>query len=112
MYKWGTTGQNRRTPYVTLCREGKRAHVGVARLMADAWIRPLEKGERVVLEDPYGPLDLENIRIMNLEDAMIHTRCIGLAKTTGCSSASFEKRKYEAAKAIGAVSEWDEYIFG
>lgn len=115
-YKWGTTGQNRRTPYVTLCREGKRVHVGVARLMADAWIRPLEKGERVVLDDPYGPLALENIRIMNLEDAMIHTRGIGLAKAMGHSAASFEKTpeklKYEAAKAIGAVSEWDEYIFG
>lgn len=116
IHKWGTTGQNRRTPYVTLCREGKRVHVGVARLMADAWIRPLEKGERVVLDDPYGPLALENIRIMNLEDAMIYTRGIGLAKTMGYSAASFEKtpekRKYEAAKAIGAVSEWDEYIFG
>lgn len=114
-YKWGTTCQSRRTPYVTLTKGGKRAHVGVARLMADAWIRPLEKGERVVLDDPYGPLALENIRIMNLEDAMIHTRGIGLAKEMGYSAASFEmtpeKLKYEAAKAIGAVSEWDEYIF-
>ena len=115
-YKWGTTGQKRKTPYVTLRRGGTRVHVGVARLMADAWIRPLEKGESVVLEDPDGPLALENIRIMNLNDAMIHTRSIGLAKSTGYSAASFgktpERRKYEAAKAIGAVSEWDEYIFG
>lgn len=115
-YKWGTTCQKRRTPYVTL-RKGRRGvHVGVARLMADAWIRPLEKGERVVLDDPDGPLALENIRIMNLNDAMTHTRCIALAKAVGYSAASFgktpEKRKYEAAKAIGAVSEWDEYIFG
>lgn len=115
-YKWGTSGQNRRTPYVTLTKGRTRVHVGVARLMADAWIRPLDKGERVVLEDPDGPLTLENIRIMNLNDAMIHTRGIGLAKAMGYSAASFEqtpeKRKYEAAKAIGAVSEWDEYIFG
>lgn len=115
-YKWGTTGQSRRTPYVTLCRGEKRVHVGVARLMADAWIRPLDEGERVVLEDPDGPLALENIRIMDLNDAMIYTRGIGLAKSMGYSAASFEKtpekRKYEAAKAIGAVSEWDEYIFG
>ena len=96
-YKWGTSGQNRKTPYVTLTRAGgKRVHVGVARLMADAWIRPLDKEERVVLDDPDGPPTLENIRIMNLNDAMTYT----------------EKRKYEAAKAIGAVSEWDEYIFG
>ena len=115
-YKWGGTGQNRRTPYVTLTRGKKRVHVGVARLMADAWLRPLEKGERVVLDDPDGPLALENIRIMNLNDAMTHTRGIGLAKAMGYSAAIFgkspEKRKYEAAKAIGAVSEWDEYIFG
>lgn len=116
IHKWGTTGQNRRTPYVTLTRDGKRVHVGVARLMADAWIRPLEKGERVVLDDPYAPLSLENIRIMNLDDAMVHIRGIGLAKAMGYSASSFnrthEQRKYEAAKAIGAVSEWDEYIFG
>lgn len=115
-YKWMATGQSRRTPYVTLCRKKKRVHVGIARLMADAWIRPLEKGERVVLDDPDGPLALENIRIMNLNDAMAYTRGIGLAKATGYSAASFkktpEKQKYEAAKAIGAVSEWDEYIFG
>lgn len=115
-HKWGDTGQNRRTPYVTLCREGKRVHVGVARLMADAWLRPLEKWERVVLDDPDGPLTLENIRIMNINDAMTHVRAIGLAKAMGYSAASFkktpERRKYEAAKAIGAVSEWDEYIFG
>lgn len=115
-YKWGTTGQNRRTPYVTLTKDKKRVHVGVARLMADAWIRPLDNGERVVLDDPDGPLTLENIRIMNLNDAMIHTRGIGLAKAMGysaaCAEKSPEKLKYEAAKAIGAVSEWDEYIFG
>lgn len=115
-YKWMTSGQNRKTPYVTLCKGGTRVHVGVARLMADAWIRPLEEGERVVLDDPDGPLALENIRIMDLSDAMAHTRGIGLAKATGFTSASYgktpEKRKYEAAKAIGAVSEWDEYIFG
>lgn len=115
-YKWGTTGQNRKTPYVTLCRGVTRVHVGVARLMADAWIRPLDEGERVVLDDPDGPLTLENIRIMDLRDAMAHIRAIGLAKETGYSASSFaknpEKRKYEAAKAIGAVSEWDEYIFG
>lgn len=115
-YKWGTSGQNRRTPYVTLCMGKRRAHVGVARLMADAWIRPLDNEERVVLDDPDGPLTLENIRIMNFNDAMIYTRAIGLAKVMGHSAASFkknpEKRKYEAAKAIGAVSEWDEYIFG
>jgi len=53
---------------------------------------------------------------MSLNEAMVHTRGIGLARATGYSAASFgktpEKRKYEAAKAIGAVSEWDEYIFG
>lgn len=116
IYKWGSTGRSRRTPYVTLSKGKARVHVGVARLMADAWIRPLDKGERVVLDDPDGPLDLENIRIMNLEDAMIYARGIALAKTVGYSAASFEKtpekQKYEAAKAIGAVSEWDEYIFG
>ena len=115
-YKWGTTGQNRKTPYVTLTRDGTRVHVGVARLMADAWIRPVEKDEKVVLDDPDGPLALENIRIMNLNDAMVHIRGIGLARTMGYSALSFnrtpEQRKYEEAKAIGAVSEWDEYIFG
>ena len=115
-YKWGSTGQSRRTPYVTLCKEGRRAHVGVARLMADAWIRPVEKWERVVLDNSDGPLTLENIRIMSMKDAMIYTRGIGLAKSMGYSAASLtktpEKLKYEAAKAIGAVSEWDEYIFG
>lgn len=109
-YKWGATGKSRKTPYVTLTKGKIRAHVGVARLMADAWIRPLDKKERVVLEDPDGPLTLENIRIMDLNDAMVYTRGMGY------SGASFEKtpekRKYEAAKAIGAVSEWDEYIFG
>lgn len=116
IYQWGASGQNRKTPYVTLSRGRKSFHVGVARLMADAWIRPLEKGERVVLEDPDGPLTLENIRIMNLNDAMIYTRSIGLAKVMRYSAAGFEKTpekcKYEAAKAMGAVSEWDEYIFG
>lgn len=115
-HKWGAPGHSRKTPYVSLSSGKKRVHVGVARLMADAWIRPLEKGERVVLSDSNAPLTLDNIRIMNLNDAMIYTRGIGLAKAMGYSAASFEKspekRKYEAAKAIGAVSEWDEYIFG
>ena len=44
-YKWGHHRPESKTPYVTLTRGGTRVHVRVARLMADAWIRPLEKGE-------------------------------------------------------------------